>query len=183
MMWQEYIKNHYRDFWNTEEEVCKFSSGPIYDLPNGFSVLKFPPHGDRDMWTYATCCMSLPVDEKPIELHFFSAFQADEIAELLVATAHYHRTSAKLDIGHSVNFGRPWLNESKCEYGLISLPYLDGPKLEILKLGSRTLNFYWLIPVSASEVEFKKKNGLEALELEFDRSRFDYLNHRREVVV
>jgi hypothetical protein len=182
-MWQENIENHYHNVWNVKAEVCKFSAGPIHQLPHSFSVLRFPPHGDRKMWTYATSCMSIPEDNKPIELHMFSPIQADEIVELLVVTAHYHRTSTKLDIGYSVNFGQPWLNESKCEYGLISLPYLDGPRLEKLQLGSRVLNFYWLIPVSNSEIEFKKKHGLEALELKFDQSRFDYVNPRREAVI
>jgi Suppressor of fused protein (SUFU) len=183
MMWQEKIEKHYNDVWNVESEVCEFSAGSIHQLPHGFSVLKFPPHIGRDMWTYATSCMSLPEDQKPIELHMFSPHQADEIVELLVATAHYHRTSTKLDVGHSVNFGKPWLDGSKCEYGLISLPYLDGPKLELLQLGSRTLNFYWLIPVNDSEIEFKKKYGLEALEMEFDRSQFDYVNPMRKAVI
>lgn len=183
MMWQKSIENHYREIWGINAEVCEFSAGPIHELPHGFSVLRFPPHDGRKMWTYATCCMSLPDDNKPIELHIFSPRESDEIVELLVATAHYHRTSTKLDVGHSVNFGKAWVGQSQCEYGLISLPYLDGPKLELLQLGSRSINFYWLIPVSKSEVEFKKKNGLEALEVEFDRSQFDYVNPIREAVI
>ena len=105
------------------------------------------------------------------------------MVELLVATAHYHRTAAKLSLGHSVNFGRPWIGTSKSEYGLVSLPYLDGPSLENLKADSKELKFYWLIPVTFSEVEFKKRNGLESLEELFDRAGFDFLNPERSAVV
>jgi hypothetical protein len=182
-MWLEKIEKHYRKVWGTEPETCEFSAGPIGQLPHGFAVLRFPPHGSRKMWTYATRSMSLPEDAKPIELHIFSPRQTDEVVELLVATAHFHRTSEKLDISHSVNFGKPWIDQSSCEYGLVSLPYLDGPSLEILHVGSRTLNFYWLIPITAAEVEFKKKRGLEALETEFDRSGFDYVNPLRKSAV
>jgi Suppressor of fused protein (SUFU) len=182
-MWQTNIENHYRIVWNIKPEPCKFSEGPIGQLPHDFSILRFPPHGDRKMWTYATRCMSLPEDKKPIELHMFSPWQTKEVVELLVVTAHFHRTSKKLDIGHTVNFGRPWIDDSNCQNGLVSLPYLDGPKLEILSLGSRKISFYWLIPVTNSEIEFKKNYGLEALEAEFDRTAFDYVDPKRRSVV
>jgi len=183
VMWQTNIENHYRDAWNAEPDICRFSAGPIGQLPQGFSILRFSPHGNRKMWTYATRCMSLPEDSKSIELHMFSPHQADEVVELLVATAHFHRTATKLDIGHSVNFGRPWLDESESEYGLVSLPYLDGPELEILSLGSSVVNFYWLIPVTSSEIHFKNERGLESLEVEFDRVGFDYANPQRKSVI
>jgi len=183
VMWQTAIENHYADAWKAKPSVCEFAAGPIEQLPNGFAVLKFPPRGDRKMWTYATRCMSLPEDHHPLELHIFSPVETDEVVELLFATAHFHRTSTKLDLGHTVNFGRSWIGRSECDHGLISLPYLDGPNLEKLSVGARTLKFYWLIPITASEVNFKKKNGLEALEAEFDKSGFDYVNPQRKSVV
>lgn len=183
MMWQTSIENHYTDVWNSAPNVWAFNAGPIGQLPNGFAVLRFPPRDDRKMWTYATRCMSLPADDEPLELHIFSPFETDEVVELLVATAHFHRTSTKLDVGHSVNFGRPWIEDSECDHGLISLPYLDGPRLENLPIGARTVKFYWLIPVTSSEVNFKKASGLEALESQFDKSGFDYVNPQRRSVV
>ena len=182
-MWQASIENHYVDVWKSEPAICNFTAGPIQQLPNNFAVLKFPPDASRKMWTYATRCMSLPQDNCPVELHLFSPFETDEIVEILVATAHFHRTSAKLDVGHSVNFGRPWISDSHCDHGLVSLPYLDGPGLENLAVGSRTVKFYWLIPISKSEVEFKKKCGLEALEERFENSGFDYVNPGRDPVI
>jgi hypothetical protein len=182
-MWQTNIENHYSDVWNARASVCKFSAGPIWQLPRGFAVLRFPPHDDREMWTYATRCMSLTDDQTPLELHMFSPFATDEVVELLFAVAHFHCTSTRLGLGHSVNFGRSWIGQSECDHGLISLPYLDGPDLENLSVGARTVKFYWLIPITASEVSFKKIHGLEALEVEFEESGFDYINpHRKSVV-
>ena len=86
------------------------------------------------MWTYATICMSQPDDADCLELHMFAPKLNDRMAELLVATAHYHRTGQSLGLGHSVNFGMPWWDGSSCDRGLISLPYLDGPKLEWLEI-------------------------------------------------
>lgn len=113
----------------------------------------------------------------------FSPRQAEEIVELLVVTAHYHHTGARLDLGHSVNFGRPWLDNSRCSFGLISLPYLDGPSLENLPRGSAIVKCYWLIPITAAEMEFKKTRGLEALEEQFDQAKLDYLNPNRQSTV
>src|SRR5690348_8518479 len=108
-MWLTSIQNHYDDVWKARAKVCEFSAGPLGQLPQGFAVLRFPPRGDRKMWTYATRCMSLPVDQAPLELHIFSPFETEEVVELLVATAHFHRTSTKLGLGDSVNFGRSWI--------------------------------------------------------------------------
>jgi len=88
-----------------------------------------------------------------------------------------------LDLGHTVNFGRPWLNDSLCEYGLISLPYLDGPSLENLKKGNMTIRCLWLIPITKSEVEFKKQYGLDLLEEQFEKTQFNYLDINRRSVV
>jgi hypothetical protein len=183
MTWHTAIEEHYADVWKATPEACEFRSGPIGQLPSGFDVLRFPPHDGRKIWTYATRCMSLPEDENPIELHMFSPRQSSEVVEVLVATAHFHRTSAKLDLGHSVNFGRGWIDGSKCDHGLISLPYLDGPNLEVFRLGSKIMKFYWLIPITLAEVEFKKQHGYEALEVEFERSNFNYADPRRDSVV
>jgi hypothetical protein len=182
-MWKQSIIGHYRQVWSVVPEICGFSAGPIGQLPADLSVLRFPPHGNRQMWTYATCCMALPEDVKPVELHMFSPRSAVEIVEILVATAHFHRTSANLDLGHSVNFGRPWLDRSECYYGLVSLPYLDGVELELMRLDGKNVNFYWLIPISKREVEFKKKYVLESLEDEFEIAGFDYVNPVRPSVV
>jgi hypothetical protein len=127
--------------------------------------------------------MSQPIDNNPIELHMFSPHFSDEITELLVVTAHYHHTGSRLDLGHSINFGRPWLDNSNCRYCFISLPYLDGPSLENLSIGLSNVKFYWLIPVTASEVDYKKEYGVEALEERFDVAKFDYINPHRSSVI
>jgi hypothetical protein len=112
----------------------------------------------------------------------FSPFASDLIVELLVATAHYHRTGHTLNLWHTVNFGRPWLEGSACEYGLISLPYLDGPRLEDFRSGTSSVKFYWLIPVTRKEVRLKAEYGVKALEERFELSSFDYVDPMRPSV-
>jgi hypothetical protein len=182
-MTSEEILRHYGQAWPSPPIEIDFSRGPIHELSAAFKIVRFSPNEKHAMWTYATVCMSDPTDAKPLELHLFASSVNDEIAELLVAVAHYHRTAANLDLGHSVNFGRPWWTGSLCDRGLISLPYLDGPSLEWLASRNEKLRFLWMIPVTQSEIEFKKEFGLEKLESKFQESGLDYLNPLRGSII
>jgi hypothetical protein len=123
--------------------------------------------------------MSIEGEENGIELHVFSEIESTEVSEILAAVAHYHRTGSRLGLGHTVNFGRPWIEGSHAQYGLISLPYLDGPGLETLEYSGNFVKCYWMIPITEAEREYKKVNGLEPLEEIFDNSDFDYANPYR----
>lgn len=76
--------------------------------------------------------MSAAEGMRAIELHIKSPVQSTSLVELLTVVAHYHCTATSLGVGHTVNFGRSWLPDSLCSYGLVSLPYLDGSPLEEL---------------------------------------------------
>jgi hypothetical protein len=177
------IRTHYVDFWSKDYETVRFDKGPVGDLPQEFRVLRFKPFGGRKMWTYATQCMSRRVDGEGLEIHIFTNGKHDEVIEILVAAAHYHRTGVRLNVGHTVNFGQPWIIGSSCEYGLLSRPYLDGPQLEWLDKEGIRVRFLWLVPVSKSEVEYARRNGLDALETRFDSCPFDYTNPHRAPIV
>jgi hypothetical protein len=86
-----------------------------------------------------------------------------------------------LGLGHTVNFGRPWLPGSRCSFGLVSIPYLDGPDLEVLRdpTSEREVLCLWLIPITAREVHFKKQRGLEALEDLFQTAGINYVDPHR----
>ncbi|MCA9598373.1 MAG: suppressor of fused domain protein [Myxococcales bacterium] len=177
------IERHYAEQWKKPEARLDWVPGPRRDLPAGFAVLVFAR--TSEMRAFATRCMSQPGDSLRLELHMLCRVSEAlrwqrEFAELLAAVAHYHRTGATLDVGHTVNFGRPWLPNSTCEYGLLSLPYLDGPKLEWL--AEPEVRFLWLLPVTKREVDFKRKMGLEALEQRFEESGLDFLDPTRESV-
>ena len=182
MTWKRVIENHYASFWKETARLCDPIRGPVHELPPDFLVLQYPPHRERRKWTYATRCMSQPEDTHPLEIHMFSPYESPLIVELLYATAHYHRTGAKLGLWHTVNFGRPWLVGSNCKYGYISQPYLDDPALEELQTERSVIQFGWLIPITATEREYKIKNGAEALEKRFERWRSDYANPLRNSV-
>jgi hypothetical protein len=126
--------------------------------------------------------MSAKDQPAPLELFLYSPTAADSHRELLSAVAAFHQQEAPLSVGHTVNFGRPWLPGSLARYGLVSLPYLEGPALEWLRRpGEPAIRFGWIIPITAAERNFKMSHGLEALETVFDKG-FDYLNPGRPSV-
>jgi hypothetical protein len=179
----ERLQRHYEHIWSRPMEVCTFHAGPIHELPPDFRVLRAPPGAKRGLWTYATAGMSSGSRINGVELHLFSPRESLELVELLYAVAHFYCSGPGLGLAHTVNFGRPWIDSSRCEYGLLSRPYLDGPDLEDFADEEGTAKCYWLVPVTADEVRFKVRQGIDRLEVEFERCVFNYADPKRGSVV
>ena len=179
------ILAHYNNNWHTKPIIRKPEGSIAEQLPKDFCILEFAPRENREMWTYATCCMSEAADEKAIELHLFAYKQSDRNLALLTNIAYYHRCMSKLDLQQVVNFGGPWELGSLCNSGLISLPYTDGPKLETMEIAAsgKQTKFYWLIPITQSEADFAIEYGMIALEDKFEDTFFDFPDPGRESVV
>lgn len=177
------IRKHYVDIWCNQPVEQRLDKGPIYELPDKFCILEFKPTKTRNMWTYATCGMSSHNDKNPVELHIFSPVEHYGLVEILTAAAHYHRTGHRLALDHTINFGRPCWPKSNCEYGLISLPYLDGETLEWLSINENKVQFLWLIPITKQELEYKKQFGISALEDKFEECSLNYLDILRASVI
>jgi hypothetical protein len=176
------IEKHYTKQWRTPMDRVRWDKGPVEELPEEFRVLVIKR--SSEMVAYATLCMSQPDDTGRLELHMLaSPDQAlkPHFVEMLTIIAHYHRTGSQLALGHSVNFGQPLVPESNCTHGLISLPYLDGPKLEWM--ANPKVRFLWLVPITQEELAFKKTHGMEALEERFEEKQFNYLDLFRPSVV
>lgn len=180
----EQITQHYESFWQRVARSHFPADGPWHEISHSFRVLEFAPDDNRTFWTYATIGMSQPQDVLKVELHLHSNDQDPSLCNLLAAVAHYHRTGKALGLDHTVNFGIQWKPQSLCRYGLVSLPYLDGPSLERMPYGhGDTVNCLWLIPITHEELKFSKEYGVDGLEERFDETQFDYLDPRRASVV
>ena len=177
------VQAHYQTKWPSLLADARWHRGPMEDLGPNFCILIFQRTAATR--TFATRCMSAPEDSSRLELHLIARTtdateRKDDLIELMTSVAHYHRTERPLGLGHTINFGRPWLPGSLCTYGLISLPYLDGPTLEWLD--EPRVRFLWIVPITASELEFKRSAGIEALESAFEHAGFDYLDPQRRSV-
>jgi hypothetical protein len=177
---------HYERLWGTHYSVQRLTGGPIQELGPDFRVIELPPHSSQSLWTYATVGMSLvpeACEGYGLELHLLAPAPAPAQVELLTVIAHYHITDEPLGWGHTVSFGRPWLPDSSCSYGLILLPYLDGPELAWMGEPRQSTRFLWLIPITEAERNYVGAHGVEALEIQFEAAQFDYLNPFRDSVV
>ena len=180
----ERIRKHYEDYFGIIGKSRVLKVGPREKLHPDFYVLEFQPNKHHDFWTYCTVGMSLErPDDILIELFVFSPKQDEAQVELLTVCASYHRNTLPLDIHNTINIGRPWLPNSKCDHGFISLPYIDGEELELFTFNDQTTHCYWLIPITEKERNFKIDNGCEALEQLFEDKQIDYLNPLRECIV
>lgn len=172
------IQRRYESVFKTIGSPIRLWSGPWRDISPTFYVLEFAPVPDRSLWTYATVGMSERQDPA-LESHMVSLTRDDTMVELLTAIAHYHVTGRPLNLGHTVNFGRPWKSGSRCDHGLISLPYLDGPDLEYGSVVGGHVRCLWVIPITPEEARFKADRGLDMLEEKFDQACLQYANPDR----
>lgn len=168
-------------FWGQKAAQYTWSKGPA--LRQECRVFEYAPSAQTFCWVYATCGMTPGNETGLLELFLLSPVKTKCHVELLTAIAHYHQTGASLSLGHTVNFGRPWLDESRCSFGLISLPYSFGPSLENGRIAGKTVRVLWLVPITLEERAFKSAFGLDALEALFEKQKFNYLDPARTSVV
>lgn len=179
----ELLQQHLEKQWGANSTKLKWHYDPHKKLHNQFSILEFLPNEHHNCWIYSTLGMSLDSEEYLIELHLRSSKQDISLVELLTVTASFHRSDTELGLHHSVNFGRPWQDNSPCSYGFISLPYLDGEDLEIFDFENGHLHNLWFIPITKSERDYKMKYGWDALEEKFEAYGLDYINPHRKACV
>lgn len=184
---KNYVDNltkHYETYFGMKGKRLTLQQGPTDKLHKDFFILEFPYNDKHQMFCYCTIGMSVDrLDENLIELFVYSPKSDKLLVELLTVCASYHRNGLPLALHHTVNIGQPWLDNSKCDHGFISLPYLDGEQLEVFDFSGRSIHCYWFIPITEKERDFKIEKGCEALEQLFEDNQFDYLNPVRDSLI
>ena len=180
----EKLRRHYEDYFGVSGRKLTLESGPKEKLHQDFYVLEFKPNDRHNFWIYCSVGMSLNRnDENLIEVFILAPHRNLILEELISACASYHRNCLHLNLHHTVNIGKPWLDNSKCDHCFISLPYLDGEELELFNHNHKTYHCYWLIPITEKERDYKIEYGCEALEQLFEDKQLDYLNPNRECLL
>lgn len=178
------IERHYDNVWHCKGRTRSFyAKCRIADINRHFKIIEILPIPARPMWSYATVGMAGESGDRVIELHVFSDTRNLIWIEILEAVAYFHLTEARLGVGHTVNFGVGVSEGSQLTHGLISLPYLDGETLELFRYGNNVIRCLWLIPISQSELDYKKQYGLERLEKLFELNNFEYANLMRRPLI
>jgi hypothetical protein len=155
--------------------------GPMAE-DEDFFVMRYAPGPKSDLWTYCSVAAPIPPGTtQHIEFFLLSPRADARAVELVTLAALYHRTET-LGAFHMLPIGEPWLDGASCDCFLVSFPYTFGPALERLDCEGITARFLWLLPITSSEREFAKANGVDALEERFDKMRVEYWDLTRKSV-
>ena len=104
-------------------------------------------------------------------------------AQTMTAWYHAGPPSQRLDHGHTLPIGEPWLPGSQCDHLLVSLPYPWGPQFEVCHWADGHIRLLWLLPITRSERDYKITHGLEALERRLEQADINPLDPHRPAVV
>lgn len=185
---QECIHQHIHKVWvHRAFDFFSWELGSITKTMPEFKVARIKPLTDTQAWVYLSVGLSTKIQDNGCGLELFLLSPCEEAlhVELLAMIANYScdEKVAKLGLHSIINIGRPWLEGSSCDHLLISLPYTLGPKVEwpICELKHK-LRVLWLLPITASEADFARLNGVEALEQMFDIAKINPLDRVRTSV-
>jgi hypothetical protein len=177
------LRHHLRRFFAghaCEEHV--WSLGPAQDELPRLRAAEFAPGPKTGLWVYATVGAWEARPDPRLEFLIVAPARDQRHVELLFMAAWYHRHYG-LGVGHTLPIGEPWMPGSGCEFFLVSLPYPFGPDLEICNFADWHLHILWLLPITATEREFKVREDVEALEQQFDACGLEYWDPGRASVV
>lgn len=172
------LLDHYESFFGTEYKGYPCNEYQINTKNADFCVAEFPSNEQRDFYVYTTLGMSSEKDANPIELCLFSIAQNSRNVEILMDIALQHRTTP-IEVNSTFKFCTSWTEKSKCNSGLVMLPYFEGPFFEECD----NISCLWLVPITEDERKFKEENGIEALEQQFADNELNYLHYLRDSVV
>lgn len=182
----ERIRRHLLGVWpECQLRFLRWHKGPVGELGLNFTVCEASPtKASNNLWVYCTAGTGPTSNEsQSLEFVLFAPSGDERHVETLTMLAHFHRFESKLDVGHRVKIGRPWIEGSACDGFLISLPYPIGPQLEWLRDPDFAVRFLWALPITPREAAFAAKNGVERLEQQFDVVKLRYWDPLRQDAV
>ncbi|MFD8685923.1 suppressor of fused domain protein [Streptomyces sp. NPDC059651] len=170
----ETVESHVRAFFHghsVEAVVCDLGPERREVVPD-LRVLVVGPGPGSAGWAYVTagCWGARESDGQGLEFVMTTHVRDQRFVDLMAMIAYYHCGGHRLDLEHSMPIGEPWVPGSTCDHLLISLPYLHGPDLEHCPLPAGHARILWTLPVTAAEIEFRRREGHEALEQLFDEA-------------
>lgn len=179
---------HHQYFAGHEITERREPSGQVERRVPGFFVHEISPGPKFAGWTYAGVGLWDAVHEPNghgLEFVMTSPVRTDRLVELVAMTAHYHAgpPGQRLDRGHTVPFGEPWLPGSACDHTLVSLPYPFGPEFGTCSWAGGHAELLWLLPITEAERDFKAREGVEALEQLFESAAINPCDPNRASVV
>jgi hypothetical protein len=166
---QALTQHHHKFFQGHEILASRWPLGPMPSRVPDFFVHEVGPGPRGPFWTYLSFGL-WPVTQTEhghgIEFVMTASVRSERLVELVTMAGYYHAgpPEQRLNLGHTVAIGEPWLPGSVCDHELVSLPYAFGPDLEVCSWRGGHLRVLELLPISEAEYAYKMTHGQEALE-------------------
>lgn len=181
------IRAHLNQFWpDRPHEEFVWTKGPINQKFPHFRVRRIKPVKEPDAWIYATvgAWEATAEDQHGTEFVLLAPEENPLHVELLAMVTNLHADPRyRLQVGSTINIGRPWVEGSLADHLLVSLPYPYGPEFEICNIGDEHIRFLWLVPITSSEASLVRSQGLEALERLLEQGKVNTVNPQRRSVI
>jgi hypothetical protein len=187
---QSAIESHLRHGFPGQRVVVQGWRTDAMSAPH-VRVLRVDPESRGGLWLHVSSGASVPAEgpaagpvagSQGSEFVLVTPFKTLRAVELLAMVVYFHGVQA-LSVGDTVSVGEPWLPGSTCGHLLVSNPYLLADELWALPLPGRTVNFRWVIPITAKERSYAAERGLDALEQRFEQAGLEYWDPHRQSVV
>src|SRR5688500_3471696 len=161
------VTDHVKRFFEGHDvRPLNWSAGPIRKRVPEFGVLAVAP-GPKlvGLWTFISvgCWDATQQEGHGLEFVLMAEGEDEIHAESLAMAAYYHARplEQRLDHGHTVPIGRPWVDDSLSDHLLVALPYPLGPNFEVCSWRGGHARLLWLLPITEAERAFKSTQGLE----------------------
>jgi len=105
------------------------------------------------------------------------------IKTLAMAAVYHSEPKTRINIGHIIDIGEPWMKGSQCDHFLVSFPHPFPHELETILINDIYISFWWLLPITIKEADYAKKHGVESLEKLLEKKRVDVLAVNRKSAV
>ena len=178
---------HVEQFWpDRVHEEFIWTLGPIGEVLPRFRVRRVAPGERRDPWVYVSigAWEATADDDHGTEFLLLSPTEDARHVELLAMVAHLHADARyRLAVGSTVDIGRPWIGDAVADHLLVTLPYPYGPDLELCRLDGRTVQFVWLVPITAAEAGLVRRDGLDTFERLLEETGVDVISPQRRSLV
>jgi hypothetical protein len=183
---QSAIETHLRHGFPGQRVVVQGWRTDAMSAPH-VRVLRVDPETRGGLWLHVSSGASVPAEGSPPGPHgsefvLVTPFKTLRAVELLAMVVYFHGVQ-ELNVGDTVSVGEPWLPGSGCGHLLVSHPYLLADELWKLALPGRTVNFRWVIPITAAERGYAAERGLDALEQRFEEAGLEYWDPHRASVI
>ncbi|WP_421735118.1 suppressor of fused domain protein [Cellulomonas sp.] len=185
------IERHLLGFFGAQAKIspqAPLSEGPLRSRAPFFTAYEVAPTPSRPLWTYVSAgslSEAMTGETHNVEFVIASETQDPRMVQHLAENSHYHcgPSSQRLDLGHRLPIGEPWVPGATVDAVLVSLPFPYGEDLEYVEWNGRHTRVLWLMPITQSELDFARREGNERLEELFETYHVEFMDFSRPPVV